>query len=294
MLSQSQDTMMFPVIKGGVSKLQCRFKLKPPKVSWGRVYQQESDSESDLEPDQEAGRKGQKITKKSTGNLRGKEKEKLALAATQGNAKEEQPSKAGSPALMNGKKSSGADAADAQSPVAESGLKAKQTQDSLKSPVPVCEEEDEKCFICGDVGTLMLCDFPACPRVYHKMCVVRVANQGVDEDWASSDTALRGSGRAKGTTEPADDDTWFCPLHNCLGCGALEKTPYSLRTLNPPAALITQLKIGNMTFSFLITCWLKISHYQSLFSFSFLRSARYHTQAAAQLLILPLVSVPRL
>jgi hypothetical protein len=31
-------------------------------------------------------------------------------------------------------------------------------------------DEDDRCFICGEGGVLQLCDFPDCPRVYHKVC----------------------------------------------------------------------------------------------------------------------------
>lgn len=29
--------------------------------------------------------------------------------------------------------------------------------------------EDDRCFVCGDGGRLVLCDFPGCPRVYHQV-----------------------------------------------------------------------------------------------------------------------------
>ncbi len=40
---------------------------------------------------------------------------------------------------------------------------------SMQSSDKIVTDEDEKCFICGDGGVLLLCDFPACPRVYHKV-----------------------------------------------------------------------------------------------------------------------------
>ena len=244
---------MFPVVKQGVPKPQWPFELRPAQVSCGRVYEQTSDSESESEPE---------VKKKKI--VAADDKPKKDTATSTAAAKKDKASSEQSP---NGHKGSTggkierkadvktSDASKFQSPVTggHTGEGHKQmssptgnTLDTLKSPVPVCEEEDEKCLICGDVGTLMLCDFPACPRVYHKMCIVRVAHQAVDEDWATSDVNMRsGTGRVQGAAEGADeDDTWFCPLHNCLGCGALEQTSYSLRTLNPPAALLTQLKIG--------------------------------------------------
>jgi len=247
---------MFPVVKNGVPKPQWPFELRPALVSFGRVYEQVSDSESDAEPEPEVKKK--KVAPVAPDDKPKKEpaakKDKVSAQSSNGVSSKDDL-KINSAGEFYGKKPYGLnhDTTKIQSPVKGSteGLKpfsspAGHTQDTLKSPVPVCEEEDEKCLICGDVGTLMLCDFPACPRVYHKMCIVRVANQTVDEDWATSDVNLRGSLRAQqgAAAEGADDDTWFCPLHNCVGCGALEQTSYSLRTLNPPAALITQLKIG--------------------------------------------------
>lgn len=33
-------------------------------------------------------------------------------------------------------------------------------------------EEDEKCFVCGENGSLVLCDFPNCRRVYHHVSII--------------------------------------------------------------------------------------------------------------------------
>jgi hypothetical protein len=35
--------------------------------------------------------------------------------------------------------------------------------------------EDDRCFVCGDGGRLVLCDFPGCPRVYHQVLAVVLA-----------------------------------------------------------------------------------------------------------------------
>ena len=32
--------------------------------------------------------------------------------------------------------------------------------------------EDDRCFVCGEGGKLILCDFPNCPRVYHQVSVI--------------------------------------------------------------------------------------------------------------------------
>ncbi len=76
------------------------------------------------------------------------------------------------------------------------------------------EEEDvemEYCFVCGDGGTLVLCDFPKCPRAYHQACVAPTFPQLLDE--------------APGTSAEALDDPWFCPCHTCNFCNTLQATP---------------------------------------------------------------------
>lgn len=240
---------MFPIVKNGVPKPQWPFELRPPQVSCGRVYEQESDSDSEPETKKKKRTPVDEKPKKDAGLL--STDSPLDSKASLGS----KPTLLGNGNAITKKPAILTNTAKLQSPVTSTLANSHKlplspmanTQDSLKSPVPVCEEEDEKCFICGDVGTLMLCDFPACPRVYHKMCIIRVANQAVDEDWATSDASLQGIKSKQLPVEGADDDTWFCPLHNCVGCGALEQTSYSLRTLNPPAALLTQLKIGKLS-----------------------------------------------
>jgi len=77
------------------------------------------------------------------------------------------------------------------------------------------EEEGEDtmdyCFVCGDGGTLVLCDFPQCPRAYHQACIAPTFPQALDEAPNSACDAI--------------DDPWFCPCHSCNTCGVLQATP---------------------------------------------------------------------
>mmetsp|Transcript_42073 Transcript_42073/g.71506 ORF Transcript_42073/g.71506 Transcript_42073/m.71506 type:complete len:442 (+) Transcript_42073:369-1694(+) len=57
-------------------------------------------------------------------------------------------------------------------------------------------------MICGNEGELLVCDYPGCPKVYHKNCC-----------WPASATATD------------DDATWHCPRHQCVVCTATESDP---------------------------------------------------------------------
>ena len=39
------------------------------------------------------------------------------------------------------------------------------------APPLALPQEDEECLVCGEGGMLILCDFPHCPRVYHKVLI---------------------------------------------------------------------------------------------------------------------------
>lgn len=65
-----------------------------------------------------------------------------------------------------------------------------------------CESEDE-CMVCGFEGSLVLCDFPGCTKVFHRLCI-----------WphsASADSSAQ----------------WICPRHTCVACGYLEPSDTS-------------------------------------------------------------------
>jgi len=69
-------------------------------------------------------------------------------------------------------------------------------------PTPVCSsselderdtsfQEDDYCFVCGDGGTLLVCDKEGCRRVYHLHCA-----------WL----------------DKCPEGTWLCPSHYCATC----------------------------------------------------------------------------
>ena len=70
------------------------------------------------------------------------------------------------------------------------------------------------------------------------MCVVKVANLPLEE----SSTIQQHPHQA--------EETWFCPLHNCMMCGALQENNLSLSALRPPLSLLSMLKTGTH-----ITCY---------------------------------------
>eukprot|EP00823_Brevimastigomonas_motovehiculus_P002732 TRINITY_DN1643_c0_g1_i1.p1 TRINITY_DN1643_c0_g1~~TRINITY_DN1643_c0_g1_i1.p1 ORF type:complete len:470 (+),score=195.62 TRINITY_DN1643_c0_g1_i1:62-1471(+) len=59
---------------------------------------------------------------------------------------------------------------------------------------------DDFCFVCGDGGNLILCDYSGCPKVYHASCV-------------------------KMDTVP--DGAWECPRHFCALCHSRVSDPRS-------------------------------------------------------------------
>ncbi len=83
------------------------------------------------------------------------------------------------------------------------------------------------------------------------MCLPRVANQTIEEDIGGSVIY-----NSKDGSTPVIDDNWFCPLHNCVACGALQSTTHSLRVLSIPSDLLSQLPMGIHTIS--ITSFLSI------------------------------------
>jgi hypothetical protein len=46
------------------------------------------------------------------------------------------------------------------------------------------DEMDDNCFICGMEGELLICDYPDCPRVYHSVCILKIAPKPLSIDTA--------------------------------------------------------------------------------------------------------------
>ena len=61
--------------------------------------------------------------------------------------------------------------------------------------------EDDRCFVCGEGGKLILCDFPNCPRVYHQVSVT-----GQSEGCKCKEVSKEG--RKEGRTEMKRE--WNC------------------------------------------------------------------------------------
>lgn len=70
--------------------------------------------------------------------------------------------------------------------------------------------------------------------------MLKVSEQSVEEDEGGDMTfAGKGLGREQARTED-----WFCPLHNCVSCGALDLSSLTLRHLHLPSSLLAILPIG--------------------------------------------------
>lgn len=76
--------------------------------------------------------------------------------------------------------------------------------------------------------------------LFLQVCVLRVSEQSVEEnDGGDMTYASKGLGCEQTSTEE-----WFCPLHNCVSCGALEQSPFTLRHLHLPSSLLAILPVG--------------------------------------------------
>ena len=93
------------------------------------------------------------------------------------------------------------------------------------------DEEDsavsiDYCMVCGEGGTLVLCDFPQCPRAYHQACVMPTFPTKLDAHPSNADL----------------DDPWFCPAHYCSICNVLETTQTDLKYLHLPRHLADKIR----------------------------------------------------
>ena len=96
------------------------------------------------------------------------------------------------------------------------------------SNADISNDTMDYCFVCGDGGTLVLCDFPHCPRAYHQACVAPTFPQALDESPSSASDVM--------------DEPWFCPSHCCNVCGVLQATPnLDTKFLTLPKQLCAQL-----------------------------------------------------
>lgn len=82
---------------------------------------------------------------------------------------------------------------------------------------------DDNCFICGDSGEVLLCDYPLCRKVYHQVCVLKIFPCPNAFDLAHQ--------------QLAHNNEWWCPRHYCLDCGAIEKLTVPIHTIPLPQAV---------------------------------------------------------
>jgi len=117
-------------------------------------------------------------------------------------------------------------------------------------------KEDDKCFVCGDGGKLILCDFPHCPRVYHHVCVIKTVPTTPYEEISIANSSTLSS--QYGTATNDLNDAWFCPSHKCICCNALDETPCPIRSLTLPLTLqpsiYMQEKIVQKSLEYCSTC----------------------------------------
>jgi hypothetical protein len=97
------------------------------------------------------------------------------------------------------------------------------------------------------------------------MCILPVSNQSIEESLddiipyshqrAADLEAFAGSSSLKdadcarplsmSSVFNAEEENWFCPLHTCVGCGALQLTACTMQTLRPPPSMQTLQVAGS-------------------------------------------------
>lgn len=82
------------------------------------------------------------------------------------------------------------------------------------------EDVDDNCFICGESGEVLLCDYPLCRKVYHQVCVLKIFPCPNAFDLAHQ--------------QLAHNNEWWCPRHYCLDCGAIEKLSVPIHSIPLP------------------------------------------------------------
>jgi len=90
-------------------------------------------------------------------------------------------------------------------------------------------KEDDICFVCGEGGKLLLCDYPLCIRSYHHACVIKSFPHSPDYSFQD------------------DNDVWFCPKHTCSMCSVMETMPYTIysRAVQLPKSMMVNLSTSN-------------------------------------------------
>lgn len=105
------------------------------------------------------------------------------------------------------------------------------------------DETDDYCFVCDEGGTLSLCDFPGCIRIYHQACIWRTFPSALDQ----------GVSELAGEMDASSDDPWFCPVHHCSSCGILEDTSVSLSVLGESFPFFLMLPPSKIIYNFLLS-----------------------------------------
>ena len=131
-------------------------------------------------------------------------------------------------------------------------------------------KEDDKCFVCGEGGKLILCDFPNCPRVYHHVCVLKTVPTTPYEEISIANASTLSSQFGSAINDM--NDAWFCPSHKCICCDILDETSCPIRSLTLPLtlqpsmvmqetdSLQTRKKIFQKSLEYCSTCPFSICH----------------------------------
>jgi hypothetical protein len=111
---------------------------------------------------------------------------------------------------------------------------------------------DESCFVCGQDGRLLLCDFPLCTRTFHQICLLKVFPDPLDDLMIDCGVSRFDEGSSpRADKQHSLAEIWFCPSHTCVGCHALDSTAtkgVSLSMKDLPLSLLAQSGSGRSEF----------------------------------------------
>lgn len=97
------------------------------------------------------------------------------------------------------------------------------------------DESEERCFICGFGGELMVCDFFTCAKVYHRFCL------------------------GPYPLSTASGQNWLCPQHACASTGVDDVPPTRKKVRRTPSSAPSPMAVATGTLWKCLSCPVAVS-----------------------------------